>query len=240
MVDDIRTFTFRPGVLFRDRIDAGRTLAESLRQYRGQNVLVLGIPRGGVPLAAEVAEAIEGELDVIVARKLGAPGSRELAIGAVTSNGGRYLNESLIEEIGVSDQYLERITAAEMDEAHRRETRFREDRPAPKIEDRTVIVVDDGLATGATMRASVRSVRLSAPAQLIVAVPVGSREACEGLEEEADEVVCLHRPETFWAIGGFYENFEPTEDDEVRDDEVRRILSEFRAGKRAERSAADI
>jgi predicted phosphoribosyltransferase len=235
MVDDIRTFTFRPGVLFRDRIDAGRTLAESLRQYRGQNVLVLGIPRGGVPLAAEVAEAIEGELDVIVARKLGAPGSRELAIGAVTSNGGRYLNERLIEEIGVSEDYLERITAAEMDEAHRRETTFREDRPAPKIEGRTVIVVDDGLATGATMRAAVRSVLQSAPTKLIVAVPVGSRESCEVLKEEADEVVCLHQPETFWAIGGFYENFEPTEDDEVR-----RILSEFRVGKRAERSAADI
>jgi len=232
VTNDLRRLTFRHGALFVDRKDAGKMLAASLTEYRGQNALVLGIPRGGVPLAAEVAEAIEGELDVIVARKLGAPGSPELAIGAVTSNGGRYLNDRLIEEIGVSNDYLQRIAAAEMDEAHRRETKFREDRPAPKIEGRTVIVVDDGLATGATMRASVRSVLKSAPAKLIVAVPVGSRAACESLEAEADEVVCLNRPEAFFGVGEFYEYFDPTEDEEVQ-----RILSEFRARKRAERSA---
>lgn len=232
MTNDLRTLIFRHSALFADRKEAGKMLAASLTEYRGQNALVLGIPRGGVPLAAEVAEVIEGELDVLVARKLGAPGSPELAIGAVTSNGGRYLNDRLIEEIGVSNDYLQWITAAEMDEAHRRETRFREDRPAPKIEGRTVIVVDDGLATGATMRASVRSVHKSAPARLIVAVPVGSRGACESLEAEADEVLCPHQPEAFFGIGEFYENFEPTEDDEVR-----RILSEFRIGHKAERHA---
>jgi predicted phosphoribosyltransferase len=232
MTDDLRTLFNRARHLFVDRVEAGKMLAASLTEYRGQNALVLGIPRGGVPLAAEVAEAIEGELDVIVARKLGAPGAPELAIGAVTSNGGRYLNEMLIEEIGASNDYLQRITAAEMDEAHRRETKFREDRPAPRIEGRNVIVVDDGLATGATMRAAVRSVRKSAPTKLIVAVPVGSRAACESLETEADEVLCPHKPEGFFGIGQFYENFGPT-----KDDEVRRILSEFRARKRAERSA---
>ncbi|HEY5625008.1 MAG TPA: phosphoribosyltransferase family protein [Dehalococcoidia bacterium] len=229
MTNDLRTLIHRHSTLFVDRKEAGKILAASLTEYRGQNALVLAIPRGGVPLAAEVAEAIEGELDVVVARKLGAPGSPELAIGAVTSNGGRYLNEKLIEEIRVSNDYLQRITAAEIHEARRRETRFREDRPAPKIEGRTVIVVDDGLATGATMRASVRSVRKSTPEKLIVAVPVGSRAAYESLVAEADEVLCPHQPEAFFGIGEFYENFEPTEDDEVR-----RILSEFQASRKTE------
>jgi predicted phosphoribosyltransferase len=223
MNGDTRTHALRLRSLYVDRVDAGRALARDLRDYRGKQALVLGIPRGGVPVAAEVARAIDGELDVVVARKLGAPGSPELAIGAVTSNGGRFLNEDLIREIAVSDAYLEDVTKAEMEEAHRRETTFREGRPAPDIEGRTVIIVDDGLATGATMRASVRSVRKSAPAMLIVAVPVGAREACAALRREADAVVCPSEPEVFWAIGAFYENFEQTPDEEVR-----RLLSEFR------------
>jgi putative phosphoribosyl transferase len=209
-------FGFRgAGRRYVDRADAGRKLAESLKQYKGQGVLVLGIPRGGVPVAAEVAKALEAELDVIVARKLGAPGQPELAIGAVTSNGGRFLNEEVIEGIGVTDQYLEKVTAEQMDEARRREDRFRAGRPPEVIMGRVVIVVDDGLATGATMRASVRSVRKHQPARLIVAVPVGSQEACAALSREADEVICTYRPEVFWAVGLYYENFEPTMDAEV-------------------------
>jgi putative phosphoribosyl transferase len=204
-----------PGRRYLDRSDAGRTLAASLEQYKGRDVLVLGIPRGGVPVAAEVARALEAELDVIVARKLGAPGQPELAMGAVTSNGGRFLNDEVIEGIGVSHEYLEKVTAAEMTEARSREEKFRGGRPPAAIQDRIVIVVDDGLATGATMRASVRSVRKHQPARLVVAVPVGSQEACAALKQEADEVICVYQPEVFWAVGLYFENFEPTQDAEV-------------------------
>jgi predicted phosphoribosyltransferase len=209
--------------MYLDRVDAGRTLGARLGRYKDQDVLVLGIPRGGVPVAAEVARPLNAELDVVVARKLGAPGQPELAIGAVTSNGGRFINEDAIRGLGVSDEYLQKVTAAEMAEAHSREQRFRGGRPAAHIKDRVVIVADDGLATGATMRASVRSVRKAEPAHLVVAVPVGSPEACAVLRLEADEVVCLFQPELFWAVGLYYQNFEPTSDDEVT-----RILQEFR------------
>ena len=208
---------------FRDRVDAGVRLAEGLAAYRGRDVLVLGIPRGGVPVAAEVARRLGGDLDVVVARKLGAPGQRELAIGAVTANGGRFLNEELIGELRVPPGYLEQVTAEERAEARRRQERFRGDRPPARVTGRTVIVVDDGLATGATMRAAVRSVRRERPATLVVAVPVGAREACDALREEADVVVCLSQPEPFVAVGLHYERFEPTEDAEVQ-----RILREWR------------
>jgi putative phosphoribosyl transferase len=213
--------------LFSDRREAGARLAEALDGYRGKGVLVLGIPRGGVPVAAEVAHRLEAELDVVVARKLGAPISRELAIGAVTANGGRFLNEELVRELGVSDAYLERVAAEEMDEAHRRETRFRGGRSMASLAGRTVIIVDDGLATGATMRAAVRAVRKHQPARLVVAVPVGSREACAAVGREADEVVCLDQPVPFFAVGAFYEHFEPTEDAEVE-----RILEQWHAARR--------
>lgn len=209
--------TARWGALFRDRRDAGIQLAEALSSYRGQDVLVLGIPRGGVVVAAEVARRLEAELDVIVARKLGAPISRELAIGAVTADGERYLNEDILRELHVSERYLQTVTEEEQAEARRREERFRAGRPPARIAGRTVILVDDGLATGATMRAAVRSVRRQEPARLVIAVPVGARETCEELRAEADEVVCLQQPEPFWAVGAHYQHFEPVDDNTVQE-----------------------
>jgi putative phosphoribosyl transferase len=200
---------------FRDRTDAGAQLAEQLAAYRGRDVLVLGIPRGGVPVAAEVARRLGAELDIVVARKLGAPFQPELAIGAVTANGGRYLNDTLAHDAGVSSEYLAAVTAKEMAEAHRREERFRGKRPPPRIEGRIVIVVDDGLATGATMRAAVRSLRKRQPARLIVAIPVGPPETCAALRAETDDVVALLEPEPFLAVGLYYEDFEPTREGEI-------------------------
>jgi predicted phosphoribosyltransferase len=207
---------------FEDRIHAGEVLAARLAAYRGQDVLILGIPRGGVPVAAEVAERLDADLDVVVARKLGAPGQPELAIGAVTANAGEFLNEPIVRALDVPDAYIAEVRREQTEEARRRESRFRGDRPPGRMRDRIVIVVDDGLATGATMRAAVRSVRKHQPKRLVVAVPVGSREACADLRDEADEVVCVSVPEPFGAVGYFYRNFEP-----VVDAEVERILREF-------------
>src|SRR2546427_8487177 len=185
---------FGPEPIFRDRRDAGRALAARLERYRGWDALVLGLPRGGVVVAAEVARQLDAELDVVVARKLGAPISPEVAIGAVTASGERVLNEDLIRELDVSEAYLSGVTALEQREARRREVWLRGNRPPPRIAGRTVIVVDDGLATGATMRAALRSVRNPAPTRLVVAVPRGPREACAARRGEADEVVCRHAP----------------------------------------------
>lgn len=212
--------------LFRDRAEAGRVLADRLNAHRGKDVLVLGIPRGGVVVAAEIARRLEAQLDVLVARKLGAPGSPELAVGAVTADGERFLNTDIILMLGVDQVYLDEITATQMAEARRREEWLRDGRPAALITGRVVILVDDGLATGATTRAAVRSVRKRNPARLIVAAPVGAREACAMLRSEADEVVCAYEPEPFGAVGFFYVHFEP-----VDDDQVRQLLEEAHAGR---------
>jgi predicted phosphoribosyltransferase len=206
----------RDDLFFVDRRDAGCALAAALHRFHGQDVLVLGLPRGGVPVAAEVAAALDGELDVIVARKLGSPVSAELAIGAITADGERVLNEDVIRDLRVSDAYVDAVSSVQQAEARRRETGLRGDRPAPRIAGRIVILVDDGLATGATMRAAVRAVRRQAPARLVVAVPVGAPAACETLRSEADEVVVLGEPEYFGAVGTFYRDFRQTEDEEVQ------------------------
>jgi putative phosphoribosyl transferase len=203
------------GRLYRDRTHAGECLAARLDAYRDTGALVLGIPRGGVPVAAEVTRLLEADLDVVVARKLRAPGFPELAIGAVTANGGQFLNEDVIRELAVSPDYLTEEIAVQMADARRREERFRGGHAPRDLIDRVVVVVDDGLATGATMRATVRSVRSGQPARLVVAVPVGSAQACAALRQEADELICLSSPEDFWAVGAYYLHFEPIEDDEV-------------------------
>lgn len=212
--------------VFVDRRQAGALLGERLGRYRGKGALVFGIPRGGVPVAAAVADAIQAELDVVVAHKVGAPFSRELAIGAVTANGGQFIDHRMIREFGISKAYLARAVAAEMAEARQREERLRRGRPLPPIAGRTVIIVDDGLATGATMRAAVRSVRRHQPARVVVAVPVGAAETCAALADEADEVVCLDEPEPFYAVGLYYQHFEP-----VEDEEVQRLLERAAAAK---------
>lgn len=211
------------GPLFPDRRDAGAALATELEHYRGTDVLVLGLPRGGVAVAAEIARWLDAELDVIVARKLGSPVSAELAIGAVTADGERLLSGDVIRQLDVSEPYIVAVTKMQAAEARRIETRLRGERAAPRIYDRTVILVDDGLATGATMRAAVRSARRQHPARVIVAVPVGSREACAALRVEADEVICLHEPEDFGAVGMWYVSFP-----QLDDAEVQRLLVERR------------
>jgi putative phosphoribosyl transferase len=206
-----------PGKRFANREAAGDALADAMSHYRGADVLVLGLPRGGVPVAARVAEELAGELDVIVARKLPSPISQELAIGAITADGEVFLNEGLISELSVSEAFLDAVTQVQRAEARRREREFRGTRPPPRVTGRVVVLVDDGLATGATMHAAVRSVRKQKPGHLIVAAPVGSREACAALAAEADEVVCPWQPEPFGAVGLYYQDFVQTTDAEVRD-----------------------
>jgi predicted phosphoribosyltransferase len=215
-------FSYTGYRVYRDRAEAGDQLAAALAAYRGQRAVVLGIPRGGIPVAAAVARALDAELDVVVARKLGAPFQPELAVGAVTANGGLFRDEETIDALGITEDVLRQAIQRESAVARRREARFRGARPAPAIEGRTVLVVDDGLATGATMRAAVRSVRKRHPAKLVVAVPVGSEQACAALRPEVDEIVCMSTPEPFFAVGLYYADFTA-----VEDDEVQRILDTF-------------
>jgi putative phosphoribosyl transferase len=206
-----------PGyALFRDRIHAGRVLAQQVQSVvLDQDAVVLGLPRGGVPVAFEIAEALHADLDVILVRKIGVPGQEELAMGAIASGGTRVLKQSLIEQLQISTDIIERLTARERQEIDRRERLYRGGRPASPIRDRTVILVDDGLATGASMLAAVRAVRLQKPRRIIVAVPVASREACEEFREYVDNVICAQTPEPFYAVGVWYEDFSQTSDAEV-------------------------
>ena len=202
---------------FRDRSEAGRRLAELLAQYAGRpDVLVLALPRGGVPVGFEVARALGAPLDVFVVRKLGVPGHEELAFGAVATGDARVLNAEVVRRIGIDDETIESLSAEARREVERRERLYRGDRPPPDVREKTAILVDDGLATGATMRAAVAALREQHPSRIVVAVPTGSPETCQELAAEADSVVAVTTPEPFLAVGFWYEDFSQTTDDEVR------------------------
>ena len=203
---------------FANRAEAGRLLAEKLEQYAGRtDVVVLGLPRGGVPVAYEVAQRLGVSLDVFVVRKLGVPGFEELAVGAIASGGVRVLNEDIMRSLPNADQLIESVTEKETVELERREQTYRDRRPAPELRDRVVILVDDGLATGATMRAAVAALRQQGVAKIVVAAPVGAPDTCRELEQEADETICATAPEFFQAVGQYYEDFSQTSDEEVRE-----------------------
>ena len=204
--------------LFIDRRDAGRVLARQLAAYANRSdVLVLALPRGGVPVGYEVALALQAPLDVFVVRKLGVPGQGELAMGAIASGGLRVMNDSVVRMLGIGPDEIEAVAQAEQLELARREQLYREGRPPLAVDGRTVLLVDDGLATGSTMRAAVLALRRLRPARTVVAVPTAACETCEALRREADEVICASTPEPFCAVGCWYEDFSQTGDDEVRD-----------------------
>lgn len=202
---------------FRNRVEAGRSLASRLQDYADRSdVIVLALPRGGVPVGYEVARALRAPLDVLLVRKLGVPGHEELAMGAIASGGVRVLNQDILRQLRLAPAQLERVVAQEERELQRRERLYRGSRPRLAVYGRTVILVDDGVATGATMRAAVRAMRTLQPRELIVAVPVGAYDTCDELRIEADRVECAAEPEPFYAVGVWYHDFSQTTDDEVR------------------------
>ncbi|MCG3116985.1 MAG: dienelactone hydrolase family protein [Candidatus Manganitrophus sp. SA1] len=202
-------------MVFKDRAAAGRRLAESLQEFQNENPIVLALPRGGVPVGYEVARTLNAPLDVMIARKLGAPGQPELGIGAIAPGGVRVLNEEAIDMLGIREAEIEAIAAEEERELARRLRRFRGDRPPPALRGRTVILVDDGLATGVTAKAAIRAIRKEEPRRIIFAVPVCASDTARSLSEEVDELVCLEAPPYFGAVGLWYQNFEQTSDEEV-------------------------
>ena len=206
-------------MLFPDRVEAGRRLASELvrrlPELRDEDPIVLAIPRGGVPVGYEVARALDAPLDLFIARKLGAPGHEELGIGAVAPGGTRFLDADAIRMLDVSDAYIEAVTRKELGELERRLRRFRGDRPAPRLEGRAVILVDDGLATGVTALASLAALRLQHPRRLVFAAPVCSVEGTQAVAREADAVVCVATPERFFGVGAWYADFTQTTDEEV-------------------------
>jgi putative phosphoribosyl transferase len=203
---------------FSNRAEAGRQLAEKLETYRGrEDVIVLGLPRGGVPVAYEVAKRLSAPLDLFIVRKLGVPGFEELAAGAIASGGVRVLNQDVVRAIPYASEAIEAITAKETAELQRREQIYREGRPAPELRDKIVILVDDGLATGATMRAAVKALQQRDVSKIVVAVPVGPSDTCEELAHEADEAICLNTPPFFQAVGQYYDDFSQTGDNDVRE-----------------------
>jgi putative phosphoribosyl transferase len=205
-------------MIFKDRTDAGRKLAARLTRYGDRaDVLVLALPRGGVPVAYEVSKELNAPLDLFLVRKLGVPGHEELAMGAIASGGLRILNDDIVNYLRIPDEVIDAVAVREQRELERRERAYRDDRPPPDVKDRIVILIDDGLATGSTMRAAASSLRLQEPKRIVVAVPVSSPETCDEFRSEVDEIVCAVTPQHFRGVGLWYDDFSQTSDEQVRE-----------------------
>jgi len=217
---------------FSDRPEAGRALAKRLEDYKDRtDVIVLALPRGGVPVAYEVAKALNAPLDVFIVRKLGVPGHEELAMGAIASGGVRVLNPEVLSRLRIDTWHIDRIAKQEMQELARREREYRGNRPPPDLHGKIPILIDDGLATGATMRAAARALRRLGPAKIVVAVPAAARDTCDEFRDEVDEIICAITPEPFYSVGSWYEDFSQTSDEEVRELLARASSREMRHGR---------
>jgi len=216
-------------MLFRDRTEAGKRLAAQLTDYADRaDVLILALPRGGVPVAFEVAEVLRAPLDIFLVRKLGVPGHAELAMGAIATGGVRVINEDVVNHLRIPGEVIDAVAADELRELERRERAYRGDRPLPDVKGKTVILVDDGLATGSTMRAAAAALRRQRPARIVVAVPVSAPQTCDEYRMGVDEIVCAVTPEPFHAVGQWYEDFSQTPDEEVRE-----LLARDAGGRRS-------
>jgi predicted phosphoribosyltransferase len=205
-------------MIYRDRIDAGKQLALRLSEYANRDdVMVLALPRGGVPVAYEVAKALRAPLDIFLVRKLGVPGHEELAMGAISTGGVRVLNDDVVEYLRIPGDVIDAVAVGELRELERRERAYRGDRPEPKVQRKTVILIDDGLATGSTMRAAVKALRQQNPARIVVAVPVSAAQTCDEYRMGVDEIICAKTPEPFMGVGMWYGDFSQTTDEEVRE-----------------------
>lgn len=221
-------------MIFRNRKDAGRQLAAKLKKYANRrDVLVLALPRGGVPVAFEVAQELNVPMDIFLVRKLGVPGYEELAMGAIATGGVRVINEDIVSYLHIPVEVIDVVAANEQRELERRERAYRDDRPPPDVKDRVVILIDDGLATGSTMRAAAAALRKQGPARIVVAVPVSAPETCNEFRNEVDEIVCAVTPEPFRGVGLWYEDFSQTTDEEVRELLARATQPAKQAASRA-------
>ena len=205
-------------MIFRDRTEAGQILASKLTKYVNQvDTVILALPRGGVPVAYEIGKELGLPIDIFVVRKLGVPGHEELAMGAIASGGVRHINRDVVDQLGIDSETIEAASRREQKEIERREELYRGQRPPLDVRDKTVILVDDGLATGSTMRAAIAALRQHQPARIVVAVPAAAPQTCSEIADEVDEIICAATPETFYAVGQWYQEFSQTTDDEVRE-----------------------